>query len=133
MSLRGRAVAQPLGKARELEMHGTGFLEGQARLEEAARLAPQFCLHAQPAKRGEELGIAVVLGEPVLGAFDANVRFVGSFGRAQVLGQRSVERDQARAPIGGERVFEDLARERRETECGGMARGGGGNARMYLV
>ena len=68
-------LAQTLGEARELDARDAALLEGQARLEEAARLAPELGLRAETPEGGEEVRIALALEEPVLGTLDAGTRF----------------------------------------------------------
>ena len=51
----------------------------------------------------------------------------------EALGQLPVERHELRHPLGGERVLEDVARERGLAERGGVARGRGGDARLDAV
>src|SRR5258705_8913787 len=132
MTLRIRRLAEAFGKPRELEMRATAFLERDARLEEAPRLAPQLGLRAEPAERGEQLRIAVALGEPALGTLDAHARFLGALDRARLRRQFAVERDQLGMPLRGERMLEDLARERALAQGRGMACRRGGDARMQL-
>src|SRR6185503_845297 len=64
--LRILRVAHLLRQARQLEVHAARFLERQRGVEEAARLAPQLGLGAEPAEGGQQVGIAVALGEPAL-------------------------------------------------------------------
>src|SRR5262245_41359606 len=104
VALRLVGLAEALGEARELDARGAALLERQARLEEAARLAPELGLRAQPPEGGEELGVAVALEQPALGALDAGARFRGSF-RAGIRRQLPVEGHQLRNPLRGERVL----------------------------
>src|SRR5205085_7694941 len=90
MALRRRAVAQALGELRELEVRGARFLEGQARFEVAARLAPQAGLRAEAPERREQLGIAAAAGEPALGALDAHARLLGKRFAVQPRGQLAI-------------------------------------------
>src|SRR5687768_2205540 len=70
VALRVVPLSQLLGKARQVQVGRARLLERQARFEEAARLAPQLGLHAQPAEGSEELRVAAALEEPLLGALD---------------------------------------------------------------
>src|SRR5882724_1905090 len=133
MPLRLGRLPEALREARELEMRAAAFLERHARFEKILRLAPQLGLRAKPAKRGEELRIAVAAGKPALGALDADTRFFRALGRRQFGRQLAVKSDQLGVPFGGERMLEDLAREARPAQGGGVAGGGGRDAGMQLV
>src|SRR5205814_10353081 len=104
VALRLTGVAEALGQPRELEMHRPRVLERQARLEEAACLAPELGLRAQAPERGEQLGVAAVLGEPALGALDAKARLLLALGERQARRHLRVKTDEARAPFVSERV-----------------------------
>src|SRR5262245_9172709 len=132
VALRLVGLAEALGEARELDARGAALLERQARLEEAARLAPELGLRAQAPERGEQLRVAVALEQPALGALDPRTGF-GNPAFLQVRRQFAVKQDQARHPLGGEGVLDDLTRERCPAERGGVARAGSGNARLHAV
>ena len=76
MALGFVGLAKAFGEARKLDARGAAFLEREARLQEAARLAPELGLRAQPAKRGEKVRVAVSFEEPVLRALYACARFL---------------------------------------------------------
>src|SRR5512134_1959109 len=71
VALRLVGLAEALGEAGELDASGAALFERQAGFEEAARFAPELGLGAQSAERGEQLGIALALEQPLLGALDA--------------------------------------------------------------
>src|SRR4051812_47196292 len=133
MVLRVGGLAEALGEARELEMRGAAFLEGQARLEEAFRLAPQLGVGAQASQGGEQLRVAAARREPALRALDAQACFLFALGRIELGRQLAVERDELGGPLRAERALQDLAREARLAERRGVARRRPGDARMDLV
>src|SRR5262245_53028607 len=100
-------LAKPLRKAGKLEVHRAALLERHARLEEAARLAPQPDLHAEAAQGGEELRIAGALEQPGLAALDALVRLGVPCPLLHGGRQLGVELDELRRPLRGERSLED--------------------------
>src|SRR5437899_12229577 len=61
-----RRLSEPLGEAREIQVRAASLLERQARLEEAARLAPQLGVRAQAPQNRQERRVALVLGQPPL-------------------------------------------------------------------
>src|SRR5258706_12641433 len=96
-----------LGEAREVEARRAAFLERQARLEKAARLAPQLGVRAKPAERGEELRIAAALEQPALRGLDSKQRLGQAVGSLRVLGQLAVERHERRRPFLLQSAFDD--------------------------
>src|SRR2546421_12972074 len=111
MALGVGRLPEALGKARDLEMRGTAFLERQAGLEEALRLAPELGLRTQAPEGGEQLRVAAALDEPAFGALDAYKRLLGALGCRELRRQLAVEADQLGVAFRGERVLQDLARE----------------------
>src|SRR5687767_6788931 len=106
MALRLVGLAEALGEARQVDARRAALLERQARLEEAARLAPELGVRAQAPERREELRVAVALEQPALGALDARPRLRDSHLRSQAARKIPVQRDQLRHPLGGERVLD---------------------------
>src|SRR3954468_7234140 len=114
-------------------MRSACLFEGQACFQEALRLAPELRLAAEAPERGEELRIAAPRREPAFGALDADARLLGARAELPVGGQLAVEVHELGGPFRAERALDDLARERRSAERGGVACGGAGDARMDLV
>src|SRR5687768_11936811 len=94
-------------------MGGARLLESEAGLEEAARLAPQLGVGAQAPERRQKLRVALALEEPLLGALDALARLAVARVLGHVLRQLAVQHYQPRRPLGGKRLLDDVARQRR--------------------
>src|SRR5258706_4871949 len=126
-------LAELLVEARELEMRVAALVESRAGIEETARFAPQLGLRAQAAECRQQFGVAAAAGEPALAALEAQPRLLGARARVHAGRQLAVLVDQRRDPLLFESLFQDLARQRRAPQHGGVARRGGGDARLRLV
>src|SRR6185503_14427566 len=131
--LRVARLPEALCEPGELEVRRAALLERHARLEEAARLAPQPHLRAKAAERREELRVAGVLEQPAFGVLDALVRFAVPPGLGHLGRELGIQRDQLRRPFRGERALQDLARHLALAQLGGVACGRRGDARMDLI
>src|SRR5450631_946233 len=93
-----------------------GRLEREARLDVALCLAPQSLARAQLPEREEERRIARMSPQPLLGVLDLRQRVAS--------GGFPVERDEARAPLAFQRLFDDRLRFGRAAQGEVVARRG---------